>query len=229
MFPKVIMHNTISLDGSLKDFNIDMEQHYQIVGRFNADTHLIGSNTIRSGLEQFFEKIPKEKESDFFKPESKKDDNRPYWAIVDSNGKMLNILHIIRQFDYCKHIIVFVSKKTDKNYLKYLTDRNYDFHITGEQKVDIKRVLQILQNKYNSKIVMTDSGGTLNSILLEKGLIDEISLIISPVIVGKKTVEVFNKDMFSKYTFGLELITNEKLENNNILVHYKVVKGEKNV
>ena len=55
MFPKVIMDNTISLDGSLKDFNIDMKQHYEIVGRFNADTHLIGSNTIKSGLEQFFE------------------------------------------------------------------------------------------------------------------------------------------------------------------------------
>jgi len=223
------MHNTISLDGSLKDFNIDMEQHYQIVGRFNADTHLIGSNTIKSGLEQFCEEIPKEKESDFIKPTIKKDDKRPYWALVDSKGKLMNILHVIRQFDYCKDIIVFVSEATDKNYLNYLTERNYDFYITGERQVDIKKALQILQNKYNSKIVMTDSGGTLNSILLENDLMEEISLIISPVIVGKKTVKVFNKDMFSKNTFDLELINSERLGNNNILLHYKVVKGEKNV
>ena len=161
------MHNTISLDGSLRDFNIDMEQHYRIVGRFNTDTHLIGSNTIKSGIEQFCEEIPKEKKSDFIKPEIKKDDKRPYWAIVDSKGKLMNILHFIRQFDYCKDIIVFVSEKTDENYLNYLKDRNYDFHTIGEKQVDIKQVLQILRNKYNSKIVMTDSGGTLNSILLE--------------------------------------------------------------
>ena len=218
------MHNTISLDGSLKDFNIDMEQHYQIVGRFNADTHLIGSNTIRSGLEQFCEEVPGEKESDFIKPEIKKNDKRPYWAIVDSKGKLMNILHVIRQFDYCKDVIVFGSEETDNEYKNYLTDRKYDFYIAGEKKVDMKKVLQILKNNYNSKIVMTDSGGTLNSILLEKGLMDEISLIISPVIVGKKTVKVFNKDMFSKHTFSLELINSEKLENSNILLYYKVAK-----
>jgi len=229
MFPKVIMHNTISLDGSLKDFDIDLEQHYQIVGRFNADTHLIGSNTIKSGIEQFCEEIPKEKKSDFIKPEIKKDDKKPYWAIVDSKGKLMNILHVIRQFDYCKDIIVFVSEKTDKNYLKYLKNRNYDFYITGEKKVDIKKALQILQNKYDSKIVLTDSGGTLNSILLENDLIDEISLIISPVIVGKKTVNVFNKEMFSKNKLDLKLINSERLKNNNILLGYKVIKGEKNV
>ena len=229
MLPKIIMHNTISLDGSLKDFDIDLEQHYQIVGRFNADTHLIGSNTIKSGIEQFCEEIPKEKKSDFIKPEIKKDDKRPYWAIVDSKSKLINILHVLRQFDYCKDIIVFVSEKTDKNYLKYLKNRNYDFYITGEKKVDIKKALQILQNKYDSKIVLTDSGGTLNSILLENDLIDEISLIISPVIVGKKTVNVFNKEMFSKNKLDLKLINSERLKNNNILLGYKVIKGEKNV
>jgi len=228
MFPKVIMHNTISLDGSLKGFNINMEQHYQIVGRFNADIHLIGSNTIISGLEQFFDEIPKEKESDFIKPKIKKDDKRPFWAIIDSKGKSMNILHVIRQFDYCKDIILFVSEETDKKILNYLIDRNYDFYITGEKRVDIKKALQILQNKYNSKVVMTDAGGTLNSILLEKELMDEISLIISPVIVGEKTVNVFNKNMLSKNTFDLELINCERLENNNIFIHYKVIKGEKN-
>ena len=46
---KVIMHNSISLDGSFTDFKVNMGLHYQIAGRYRADATLIGANTIFSG------------------------------------------------------------------------------------------------------------------------------------------------------------------------------------
>ena len=38
MIPKIILHNSISLDGSLINFDVDMETHYKIAGSFKPDT-----------------------------------------------------------------------------------------------------------------------------------------------------------------------------------------------
>ena len=49
MKPKIILHNSISLDGSLTNFEVNMGIHYEIAGGFKPDVHLIGSNTIKKG------------------------------------------------------------------------------------------------------------------------------------------------------------------------------------
>jgi len=36
MIPKVIIHNSISIDGSLSSFEPNMELHYRIAGMFNS-------------------------------------------------------------------------------------------------------------------------------------------------------------------------------------------------
>ena len=55
MLPKVIIHNSVSLDGSLTDFEPNMALHYQIAGNYKPDAHLIGSNTVKVGTELYGE------------------------------------------------------------------------------------------------------------------------------------------------------------------------------
>ena len=57
MLPEVIVHNSISIDGSLVNFPVNMPLHYQMAGRFNADMHLVGSNTAKIGIDLFLEEI----------------------------------------------------------------------------------------------------------------------------------------------------------------------------
>ena len=76
MLPNIILHNSISLDGSLTNFNVNMEIHYQISGQYNPDAHLIGSNTIKTGIE-LYGNAPPEDKNDFKKPE--RDNKLPYW------------------------------------------------------------------------------------------------------------------------------------------------------
>lgn len=66
---KVIMHNSLSLGGSFTDFEVNMGLHYQIGGRYKADANLIGSNTIKTGIEIYGGEIPPENEADFTKPD----------------------------------------------------------------------------------------------------------------------------------------------------------------
>ena len=180
MKPKVIIHNTVSLDGSIKDFEVDLNLHYQIANEFEADTHLIGSTTAKTGIEMYTEEIPQEEKTDFIKPEFEPSDERPFWVIPDSRGTLENLLHVYRRSGYCKDVIILTSETTPKSYLAYLRERRYDYIISGEDHVDYDGAFEMLNERYDTKTILTDSGGTLSNILLEKDLIDEISIIISP-------------------------------------------------
>jgi len=68
MLPKVIIHNSISLDGSLANFEVNMGLHYQIAGNFKPDAHFIGSNTIKTGIELYGKESAPEESIDFDKP-----------------------------------------------------------------------------------------------------------------------------------------------------------------
>lgn len=80
--PKVIIHNSICIDGSLSSFEPNMELHYQIAGRYHPDIHMIGSYTITAGIKLYRDDIPPEGASDFEKPTRGK--NLPLWVLVDS-------------------------------------------------------------------------------------------------------------------------------------------------
>ncbi len=216
MLPKLILHNSISVDGSLTDFMPNMELHYRIAGDYKAQAHLIGSKTMSAGFDIFNQPIPVEEESDFKKP------NRyvglPYWVTPNSTGSLKGILHACRRFEYCKDIIVLVSEQTPQDYIDYLKERNYDYLVVGKTKVDLKRSLELLSEKYGVKTVLADTGRVLGSILLNDGLVNEVSILVHPTIVGPKTYHMFvgTKNM------NLTLKHNETFDGKYVWLVYDV-------
>ena len=132
MLPEVIVHNSISLDGSLTGFEPNMELHYRIAGEYEPNVHLIGSNTIEAGIEFYGEGVPPEEEIDFMKPE--RDGSLPFWVIPDT----------CRSFEFCRDVIVLVSEGTPEEYLEHLRERDYTFHVVGEDHVDLHKALLLL-------------------------------------------------------------------------------------
>jgi 2,5-diamino-6-(ribosylamino)-4(3H)-pyrimidinone 5'-phosphate reductase len=202
MLPKIILHNSVSLDGSLTNFEVNMGLHYQIAGKYSADVHLIGSNTIKVGIELFGGKVPPEEKKDFEKPE--RTTNLPYWVIPDTKGILKGLLHTCRRFEYCKDIIVLISEETPEEYVRHLKERDYDYHIVDERHVDLKKSLELLAEKYNVRTILADTGRILGNLLLNLGFVSEISLLVHPVIVGNKSYNMFSN-----------VIKNVKLELRN--------------
>ncbi len=221
MLPKVVVYNSVSVDGAIKDFDVDIALHYEVAGGIGAQAMLVGSDTAKLGMEIFLKTIPTEEPSDFLKPTIKEGDNRPYWAIADSTGKLNGFLHIFRQSGYGKDVILLVSNTTPKDYLEYLEARHYDFLVAGNDHVDYKAALEELNKRYGIDTVATDTGGVLASLLIEEGLVDEVQLLIAPEIVGQKAVNLFRA---FKHNVKLELVSSETVKEKYVLLVYKIKK-----
>jgi len=165
----------------------------------------------------FCPKIPKESKADFVKP--KRNKNLPFWVIPDTKGKLKGLHHINRRFELCRDIIVLVSKSTPKDYLSYLKERNYDYHIAGEKRVDYTQALKFLAKQYNAKTILTDTGKILNCVLLNKGLVDELSLLIHPVIVGKNQYTLLSEIDNNK---NLQLVKTKVVGKNKLWLVYEI-------
>ena len=207
----------ISLDNRLTGFDVDMDLYYGTAAELGYDAALVGSNTVLAAIPE----IPPEEEKDKVRKTGFKD--APYLVLVDSGGRVRSH-HIFRQQPYIKEIIVLVSRSTPGEYLEWLREREYEYVISGDDRVDLEDALGILHEKYGIKRVRTDSGDILNSILLEKGLVDMISLLTVPVIVGGEGPTLFH---------NLGIPDNKKLDLERTMTHpggviqsvYRVLKG----
>jgi 2,5-diamino-6-(ribosylamino)-4(3H)-pyrimidinone 5'-phosphate reductase len=212
---KLILHNSVSLDGSVIGFAPDMGVHYGVVGAYEPDVLLVGSLTARSAISE----VPPEIESDFSKPEKQ----GLLWAIADSGGILKGMLHVLRRSEYCGDIVVLVSERTPKSYLRYLKERRYDHVVAGKGRIDFREALRVLAERYKAKVVVSDSGGILNSVLLRSGLVDEISLLVFPLLVGTSGMPLF-RTLGIKDNLGLGLIKNEVLPGGLLHLVYGVRK-----
>jgi 2,5-diamino-6-(ribosylamino)-4(3H)-pyrimidinone 5'-phosphate reductase len=223
MLPKVIAYNSVSIDCSIMGFDVNLPLHYKIVGEMGAQAILVGSDTAKSGIETFMKSIPQEQPQDRLKPEVKHGDWRPYWIIADTQAKLEGLLHVYRQSGYCKDVIILTSGKAPKSYLNYLKERNYDFFISKDDRIDFKNTLSDLKRNYGFSTIVTDSGGILISILMDQNLVTEVQLLISPEIVGKKAVNLFRS---LDQPVRLKLNQTKKVKGHVLLV-YKVLQGIK--
>jgi len=221
MLPRVVLHNAISLDGKNEGFEPDLGQYYGLAGSFCFDVHLAGSNTIVKQAAML------QDESEDDKPfERDPKDTRPLLVVPDSRGRIRRWSGL-RKAGFWRDVVVLCSQATPTNYQEYLKERHIDFIIKGTERVDMGPALEELHARYGATTVLLDGGGTLNGVLLGAGLVDELSLLVHPCLVGGKTPRPFvNVPDFEAVgkPIELELGHVEKLEGGTLWLRYKVLK-----
>jgi 2,5-diamino-6-(ribosylamino)-4(3H)-pyrimidinone 5'-phosphate reductase len=186
MKPRLIIHNSTSLDGRLTGFEIDMERHYGLAASFGNDVHLAGSETILAQESM----LPEDDHTAFDPPKVSYDDRRAILVVPDSRGRIKR-WHGLRVSGFWKDVVALVSASTPGAYLEFLRERHVRYLVKGDDRVDLAASLVILADELGTKTVMQDSGGILNGVMLEAGLVDEVSLLVHPVIAGEDQVPLF--------------------------------------
>lgn len=221
MLPELIIHNTLSLDNAYYGFDIDLGAHYSVLTGFSPDAVLVGSDTAKTGVEMFFNPVPEESEEDLIRPDNSPGDTRPVSVMVDSSGKLKGLLHIYRNLEHIRDVFVIVSETTPADYLDYLEERDYPYLMCGYDHVDLREALSILKSSYGFEKIVSDSGGRLNSILINEGIAFSLSIIIAPVIAGqdkRKFFEGIDKSV------RLDTKSSETMDGGLIHLVYDIIK-----
>ena len=183
MLPRVIIHSGISVDGRM-DFGIgDIGLYYGLAERFGAEAMLSGSETILAAYDGR-NMLEGEAEPPSQPPAGK--ESHPWLVVVDSHGRINNWAQIRRE-PYWRDVIVLCSRVTPRDHLEKLRMQNIPLIIAGEEHVDLRSALEELNTGYGVQILRVDSGGRLNGALLRAGLVNEVSLIFNPCLVGGTT------------------------------------------
>lgn len=221
MLPKVIVYNAVSLDGRIDWFTPDIGLFYGLAATWQEDATLVGSETILTAESQA---APEEEAAE--PPEPPSDDQRPLLVVVDSRGRVRNWDYWKRQ-PYWRGAVVLCSRSTPEEYLRNLQAQRVPYIIAGDKQVDLRPALEELNAHYGVQTVRVDSGGTLNGALLRAGLVDEVSVLVHPVLVGGTSPRSFYRapDLTSDQgLLPLKLIHHERLENDILWLRYQVVK-----
>ena len=97
-------------------------------------------------------------------------------------------------------------------------------------KIDFSNLFTRLKREFGAKRVTIQSGGTLNSILIRQGLIDRVSLVVAPALIGGKDTSTLVDgrslclENELKEIKVLKLIKCNKLKNSYLHLVYSVSK-----
>ena len=128
-----------------------------------------------------YEDDPAELYTDFLPPEVTEQPSPPqmWFTVVDGRGR-------IRWIE--KHpgwaVLVLVCRSTPADYLGYLRRERICYLVAGQDRVDLAAALAAMATRLGVRCVLSTAGGGLNGVLLRAGLIDELSLSLTPALVG---------------------------------------------
>ena len=224
MLPRVIIHNQVSIDGRFDWITPDLALFYGLVASFEEEATLAGSNTVVAGYPE--EAALLEIDDGYEPPQRETGSDLPLLVVPDSRGRV-KVWHLLREEQYWRDVVALVSSSTPPEYLDYLEKLHVDYIVAGDDHVDLREALEELNSRYGVKVVRADCGGTLNGVLLREGLVDVVSLLVSPCLVGGaalRSIFIASELTSADGVIDLRLERVERLEGDVVWLLYKVKK-----
>jgi 2,5-diamino-6-(ribosylamino)-4(3H)-pyrimidinone 5'-phosphate reductase len=177
--PRVILHTAVSLDGRIDHFSPDLGLFYRLIAGWHEDATLAGSETILRATKG----APLDEVAQQDELAADPADPRPLLVIPDSRGR-IRTWSALHKAGHWRGGVALVSPTTPSSYVDALRVWGVEAIMAGDDHVDLRTALEELNKRYGVRTVRVDSGGTLNGVLLRDGLVDEVSVLVHPVLVG---------------------------------------------
>jgi 2,5-diamino-6-(ribosylamino)-4(3H)-pyrimidinone 5'-phosphate reductase len=202
----------------------DLALFYELASIWQEDATLVGANTLLQGLA---EESNAEEAVGTGEPSDGLSEQRPLLAVPDSRGRVRD-WDRVRRWPYWRDVVALCSRSTPRDYLDYLAQSRVEYIVAGDDHVDLRAALEQLGDRHAVKLVRVDSGGTLNGALLRAGLVEEVSVLILPCLVGgaSPTHTIFRAPDLedARGVLNLRLIHVEKVRGDAVWLRYEVLR-----
>lgn len=144
----------------------------------------------------------------------------PAVVVVDKN---IDTPHEARLFkNKSRKVILVTSKRSNKGRLKRIQEVKPDLAVMefGEHAVNLEDMLWELHRAGIRRMLLEGDGG-LNMRMLNHGIVDELYLLVSPVILGQPYLDVFEGKLDRNVGLQLEGILQY---GDHVVLHYVTVK-----
>jgi 2,5-diamino-6-(ribosylamino)-4(3H)-pyrimidinone 5'-phosphate reductase len=162
--PRVVVHAAVSLDGATTGFTPAVGLFYELAATWDEDVTLTGADTILAqepALATAAQPGPSP--------------SGPLLVVVDSRARVSHWT-ALRDAGHWSDVLAVSSERTPPR-----PDAVQEL-VVGRDRVDLPALLGALGR--SADVVRVDSGGALTGALLAEGLVDEISLLVHPVLTG---------------------------------------------
>lgn len=184
MRPYIICHMFSSIDGRIDcamTEHISGNEYYDALDKLNAPTTLSGKTTAA-----MHDALPGKFEAKTSTPIGSESVNKAieaegYSIVTDTCGTLLWEDDTMEG----KPLIVAMSEKASQEYLDYLREKGISWIVAGKEKIDLRRMLEILSEQFGVERMAVVGGGTVNGGFLAEGLIDEISVMYGAGVDGR--------------------------------------------
>lgn len=113
-------------------------------------------------------------------------------------------------------IIEVLSENVDERYLGYLEEMGIPYIFAGEDKIDIEFALFKLKNIIGIDTLLLEGGSIINGAFQRTNTIDELSLVVAPVIADKD-----DKPLFMDSTVTDFELTKTETKDGALILNYK--------
>ena len=160
---------------------------------YTPDMFLEGSNMLVAETDPLTELPPYQGDpallyEDFLPPDILHRPTRKTWtAVVDGRGRFRNG-YTAECDDPETYMIHLTSEAAPPEYLAFLRERHIPYLIQGQERVDLPLMLEKVKQKLGVTTIATSSGGKLSGALIRSNLLDEINILLNPIVIGGFTI-----------------------------------------
>jgi len=187
--PYVICHMMPSVDGRLRTdrWNVSERSHQEYertANTYDADAWLSGRKTMeefatghwRGRARRNGKKLPR---TDWVAPTKP---GQTFGICLDPGGKLAWKSNEVEG----DPLIEVLGEDVPDGYIQFLRNKGISYIFAGRKgtELNLRTVLHKLRRKFGIKQLMLEGGGETNGTFIHQGLVDELSLLVTPVADG---------------------------------------------
>jgi len=226
--PRVICHMMTSIDGRIVTDGWPMSpegrKQYELLhdtyepdgwlcGRVTMELHFASGVRPDADVVREYHGPPRD---DFVAP----GEHDSYAFALDSHGRLVWESGEIEG----DHVVAILTTRVSDEYLATLRARGVSYLLAGSPDLDLPLALDKIGERFGVRTLMLEGGGGINGSMLRAGLVDEVSVLVAPVVDGRVgTAALFDVEGTNVAPRRLKLQAVEQRADDVLWMRYKVL------